>query len=547
MDIPSYLLGKKAGGGSSTLQSKNVTITENGTTNVTADAGYDGLSNVGVTVNGILDTSDANAAADDMAISKTAYVNGTKVTGNVPVGSSSVATNYSASDVDIYLDDLQVNTEQGNRNQMFRTGDKISVYTPLTDVATVVGATANKIKKDEVICGVTGTYEGGSGPAQDVAEKDVNFYDYDGTRVYSYTKSQFNALESMPELPTHSGLTAQKWNWTLTDAKNFMNTKSKLDIGALYITDDNKTRIYITLTEDRKSPYLGLAFAGSIKVEWGDGNNQTISGSGTSTVVNTQHNYSKGGDYVITIEPLTASTDIYILGDSNGSKLISSNPTTAAENRDFNLLYRSCVKKIELGKSNTQTRNITIGQYGLKNLINLETIVIPHVSSSASSYTYAFDGCFNLKCVVFPEEYTMINNYYFQNCHSLKNVICPKSITIIRQNAFYYCEGLKHFVCPPEVTTINSETFRYCYSFEYFISSNLSSLSSQCFATNMSAKYYDFTACTSVPSGGATMFANIPSDCKIVVPDSLYETWIATSNWSTYSSNIIKKTDWEAL
>jgi len=53
MDVTSYLLGKKAGGGSKppVLQDKEVTITENGTTNVVADAGYDGLSEVEVTTN----------------------------------------------------------------------------------------------------------------------------------------------------------------------------------------------------------------------------------------------------------------------------------------------------------------------------------------------------------------------------------------------------------------------------------------------------------------------------------------------------------------
>lgn len=52
MDVTSYLLGKQAGGGGTpTLQDKSVTITENGTTNVTADTGYDGLSEVEITTN----------------------------------------------------------------------------------------------------------------------------------------------------------------------------------------------------------------------------------------------------------------------------------------------------------------------------------------------------------------------------------------------------------------------------------------------------------------------------------------------------------------
>lgn len=53
MDIFSYLLGKKAGGGGGgpVLQQKNITIQENGETNVTPDSGYDGLSSVKVTTN----------------------------------------------------------------------------------------------------------------------------------------------------------------------------------------------------------------------------------------------------------------------------------------------------------------------------------------------------------------------------------------------------------------------------------------------------------------------------------------------------------------
>lgn len=52
LDIISYEIGKNSGGGSSiNNQNKNVTITENGTTTLTADAGYTGLGTVGITTN----------------------------------------------------------------------------------------------------------------------------------------------------------------------------------------------------------------------------------------------------------------------------------------------------------------------------------------------------------------------------------------------------------------------------------------------------------------------------------------------------------------
>ena len=74
MDITSYLLGKQAGGGGGqpSLQSKSITITENGTQNVTADSGYDGLSSVSVTTNvsggGGLDWSVIGYSGEPQAI-----------------------------------------------------------------------------------------------------------------------------------------------------------------------------------------------------------------------------------------------------------------------------------------------------------------------------------------------------------------------------------------------------------------------------------------------------------------------------------------------
>ena len=60
--------------------------------------------------------------------------------------------------------------------------------------------------------------EGISGGEQ-VEIKQVIFIDYDGTVLYSYTLEEANALTALPENPSHPGLTAQGWNWTLAQIK----------------------------------------------------------------------------------------------------------------------------------------------------------------------------------------------------------------------------------------------------------------------------------------------------------------------------------------
>ena len=124
---------------------------------------------------------------------------------------------------------------------------------------------------------------GGSSPV--VAKGTVNFYDYDGTIVKSMSSAQFRSLESMPDNPTHEGLTAQGWNWDLSAAKTYVAEYGSLNIGQQYITSDGKTRIYITLTEGRISPILQLYLNNNseLDIDWGDGSAvQTINKTNTN-------------------------------------------------------------------------------------------------------------------------------------------------------------------------------------------------------------------------------------------------------------------------
>lgn len=63
---------------------------------------------------------------------------------------------------------------------------------------------------------------GGSGGSSSEPMRDVNFIDYDGTVVNSYSKEDFLALSAMPENPSHDGLVAQGWNWSFEDAQDYV-------------------------------------------------------------------------------------------------------------------------------------------------------------------------------------------------------------------------------------------------------------------------------------------------------------------------------------
>ena len=91
-----------------------------------------------------------------------------------------------------------------------------------------------------------------------------------------------------------------------------------IDIGQTYITDDNSTRIHITLSDvNLLSPTLTLALNGTANINWGDGSTSTLTGTGLTTdkKVSVSHTYASTEEYIISI----LSNSIYktLLDDSD--------------------------------------------------------------------------------------------------------------------------------------------------------------------------------------------------------------------------------------
>lgn len=297
------------------------------------------------------------------------------------------------------------------------------------------------IAKGIDVAGVTGTLSTGS-----MADY-IRFFDYDGTQVYGWSEEDLEAATELPPYPVHDGLVCQGWNWTLEKIKS---EAIPLDVGAMYTTDNGKTRIFISLPEGNTSPCLGLAIDGTADIDWGDGTeHDTLEGTSTGTVVFTSnHSYATAGDYVIEIE-VTGSA--YVPGANTTSYLLaeSSGPSYAKS-----YLYRNSIKRVHLGD------NIFIGRYSFYRCSSLEFITLPR--SITTAYDYSFSACSALKAIIFPDSKFYTGGYAFDACHNLSVVSFSSGIYLLAASTFNSCISINELRIPSNLYDLRSSAFGQC-------------------------------------------------------------------------------------
>ena len=474
------------------------------------------------------------------------------------------------------------------------------------DVVVKVGDSTD----DDCVTSVTGTYEGGgnisveslsvtqngtytaptgkayspvsvnvSGGGGSVEAKDVNFIDYDGTILHSYTKTEFANLSALPANPSHTGLTAQGWNWTKAEitAQLTAMPNDPVWVGQMYVTTSGATEIDIVLDDiNYLSPYLAIAVKGTCSVDWGDNSaTDTMTGTSESTVKYQGHTYASTGSYTISIASSSGTIAFYSTSNGYPSVLLA---VDGSNNKKYCVVYANAISAVRLG-SNASVKNYafcrlyncktitipsgvtSIGQSAFYYCYSLSSLTIPSGVTSIDNFTFqncyslssltipsgvtsigqsAFNSCYTFTSLTIPSGVTSIGNSVFSSCYTLTSLTIPSGVTSIGNSVFNSCHTFTSLTIPSGVTSIGQSAFHYCYSLSSLtIPSGVTSIGNTAFSSCYSMEEYHFQR-TTPPTLGTTAFSSIQSYTKIYVPysadHSVLEAYKTATNWSTYAS-----------
>ena len=411
-------------------------------------------------------------------------------------------------------------------------------------IRTKGGTTAELVYPDEFITAI------GNIRTESPKESDINFWDYDGTLLYSWTLAELTTKTELPPLPSHDGLICQGWNWTLADIKD---AGRELDIGALYITDDGKTRLYVDVDTEMWDDFelsYWRSTNDAVTVNWGDGGVAEV--SQTSGWVTLRHVYESSGAYMIT------------LAISGSATILFNHPLSEGE--DYVSRARiGMLTKVELGA------NVKISYFAFGMAVKMQTFTAP--MGTIFDGSRIFEQCTALRAfiapAVLPGTQTFYNAATIRIVSTVKGNVMGQSFVntaITRLNCdltvanqaqalervhikavngqvgdFSSCRSLLEVTIPADATTFVAAAFRGDNALRRVTClGNIASIPAQVFQRCYSLRFVDFTHCTAVPTlANVNAFDQTHAQLEIRVPASLADAWKAATNWSSLADHIV--------
>lgn len=387
-------------------------------------------------------------------------------------------------------------------------------------------------------------------------ESDINFWDYEGTLLYAWTLAELATKTELPPLPSHDGLICQGWNWTLQDIKD---AGRELDIGALYITDDGKTRLYVDVDTETWDDFVLNYWQSNINtttVDWGDGTTPETVDKGS--YIEHRHVYASSGSYVITMSVKDGNT--MWLGH-DGRMLIANGETDSGR--------CAMLRRVEVG-----ARAVGTDPHCFHNCSRLESISLPQ--STKVDARFAFVQCTQLRVLIAADMSELKRTVY--QCTNLRAIATPKGMTQAADNYliantavrqinfdmtaanqaqslervhikavngqvrdFSACRSLLEVTIPADATTFIAAAFQGDNALRRVTClGDIASIPAQVFQRCYPLRFVDFTHCTAVPTlANVNAFDQTHPQLEIRVPASFVAAWKAATNWSSLADHIV--------
>ena len=402
-------------------QSKTVDITENGTTNLTVDSGYAGMSAVTINVNvptgGSATLQEKTYTSNGTYTPDEGYDGISKVTINVPTTYSGETITVNFANSGGSLDDLKGKAYvEIDGNQYTYSGSAVTVSVLPGKTYTITYGSVDKYLK----------------PA-DVSRTTLWGGKYSITGSYTYLGESMVTTDTIYYGTT---LSSNKFQFRGANVKSSGYT----DIGYVTLEASADTITIQCVTYPKEITFCVIPEFDETKTIRLD---RTFSSAGKLASVDISH--IKGNVRLEdTFDSCTSLTSIEL-------------PSGVIE-----IGYSTFEECTSLTSINIPSGVTSLGQKAFSGCTSLTSIGLPSglTSIGVSAFTY----CTSLTSIELPSGVTEIGNCTFSGCTSLTSIGLPSGLTSIGVSAFYGCTSLTSIEIPSGVTEIGSYVFYGCTS-----------------------------------------------------------------------------------